>query len=79
MGYFFKEFSFQSQHSSRNMVLQVQEETLLEFQDIQGIILCERGCPEETVSQTPELAFSSGLVKHSEIDVDFEVYYRFVE
>ena len=28
---------------------------------------------------TSEISFSSGPVGHSEVDVDFEVYYRFVE
>ena len=59
------------------MVLQVQEETLLENQEIKGTILCDRGCSRETVSYPPELVFYSGTMGHSEVDVDFEVYYRF--
>ena len=59
------------------MVFQLQEETWFYNQEIQGTILCERGCPEETVSQTLELIFSSGTMGHSEADVYFSVYYRF--
>ena len=51
----------------------------MENQEIQGTILCERGCPEETVSQTPQLILFSGTVGHSEVDVDFEVYSRFAD
>ena len=54
------------------MVFQVQEDTWLDYQDIEGTILCERGCPEETVSWTPKLVSSSGTVSHSEVDVDFQ-------
>ena len=79
MGNYFKEFNLWSQCASRNMVLQVQEETWLENQEIQGTILCERWCSEETVSWTLELVFYNGPVDHSEIGVDFEVYYRFSE
>ena len=61
------------------MVFQVQEETWLDYQEIQGKISCERGCLEETFSWTPELILSNGPVGHSEFDVDFEVYYRFSE
>ena len=43
------------------------------------MILCKRGYPEEIVSLTPELIFSSGPVGHSEVDVDFAVYYRFAK
>ena len=59
------------------MVFQVHEETWLYDQEIQGMILCDRGCLEETVSWTHELVFSSGKVGHSEVDVDFAVYSRF--
>ena len=34
--------------------------------------MCERGCPEETVPQTPELVLSSGTMGHSEVDVNFQ-------
>ena len=54
------------------MVFQLQEETWLDNQEIQGTILCKRGYPEETVSKTPELIFSSGPVGHSEFDVDLQ-------
>ena len=43
------------------------------------MILCKKGYPEEIFSQTPELVFSSGTMGHSEVDVDFAVYYRFAE
>ena len=36
------------------------------------MILCKRGCPEQDVSQTPELIFYSGTVGHSNVDVDFQ-------
>ena len=49
----------------------------MDDQEIHGTILCERECPEETVSRTPELVLSSSTVVHSEVNVDFEVYYRF--
>ena len=55
---FFKEVSCWSQYSSRNMVFQLEEETWLDNQEIQGAILCQTGCPEETVSWTPSLIFS---------------------
>ena len=61
------------------MVFQVQEETLLGYQEIQGTILCKRECPEDTVSGSPELVFSGGMVGHSEVDVDFSVYSKFAE
>ena len=79
MGDCFKSYSCWSQSTSSNMVLQVQEETLLYNQVIQGTIFCDRGFPEETVSWTLELVFSGGTVVHSEVDVYFTVYYRFVE
>ena len=59
------------------MIFQVQEETWLEYQEIQVTVLCERGCPEETVSWTPELLFSSGPVGHIEVNVYFSVYSMF--
>ena len=40
---------FWSQYIYRVMVFQVQEKILLGYQEVQGIILCEKGCPEETV------------------------------
>ena len=49
MGDFFKEVSFWSQFASRNMVFQVQEETWLENQEIQGMILCGRVYQEDIV------------------------------
>ena len=61
------------------MVFKVQEETWLGDQEIQGKILCERGCPEETFSWTNEFIFSIGKVVHSEVDVDFSVYSSFSE
>ena len=61
------------------MVFQVQEETWLENQEIQGTILCERGCLEETVSWNTELVFYSVTVGHSEVDIDFIVYSRFAD
>ena len=51
----------------------MQEETLLDNKEIPSTLLCERGCPEETVSKAPELAFSSGTMGHSEVGVDFAV------
>ena len=54
------------------MAFQVQERTLLDYQEIQDTIFCEMRCPEDTVSWTPELLFSSGPVGHSEVDVDFQ-------
>ena len=51
----------------------------MDNKEIQGMILCERVCIEETVSLNPELVFSNGTVGHSEIDVDFVVYSRFAE
>ena len=77
MGDCFKEVNFWAQCASSNMVFKVQEETWLDDQEIHGTILCERECPEETVSRTPELVLSSSTVVHSEVNVDFEVYYRF--
>ena len=79
MGDSSKALSCRSQYASSNMVLQVQEETWLDYQDIQGMILCERGCIEETVSWTLELILYSSTVGHSEVDVDFAVYSRFAE
>ena len=61
------------------MVLQVQEEIRLDYQEIQGTLLCERLCLEETISQNTEIVFSSGPVVHSEFDVDFAVYCKFAE
>ena len=61
------------------MFFQVQEETWLDNQEIQGTILCKRGYKEEIISLTPELIFSSGPVAHSEVDVDFAVYSRFAK
>ena len=55
------------------MVLEVKEEPFLDYQDIQGNILCERVCTEETVSWTLEITFSSVPVGHSEVGVDFVV------
>ena len=46
----FKEVRFWLQCASRNMVFQVPEETWFDNQEIQGTILCERGCLEETAS-----------------------------
>ena len=59
------------------MLSQVQEGTILDNQENQGTIFCERGFTEKTISQTPELIFSSGPVGHSEVDVDFVVFSRF--
>ena len=75
----FKEVSCWSQCASKNIVFQVQDETWLDNQEIQSMILCEMGCPEDTVSWTPELVFSIGKVGHSEVNVYFSVYSRFVE
>ena len=61
------------------MVFLVQDETLLDYHKIQSTILCWRGCLEENVSLTPELVPYSGPVVHSEVDVDFAVYYNFSE
>ena len=61
------------------MVFQVQEETWLDNQEIQGTILCKRVYPEEVVSKTPKLISSSGTMGHSEFNVYFAVYSRFVE
>ena len=43
------------------------------------MLLCERRYPKETVYSTPKLVLSSSPVGHSEIDVNFAVYSRFVE
>ena len=77
MGDCFKEVNWWSKCSSMKIVFKVQEETWLENQEIQGKILCERGCPEDTVSWTHELVLYSGTVGHSEVDIDFAVYSRF--
>ena len=79
MGDSFKEVSCWSQSSSENIVFQVQEETWLYYQEIQGLILCERVCSKETISLIPELVFSSGPVRHIDVDVDFAVYYVFAK
>ena len=47
---FLKEVSCWSQCASSNMVFQVQEETWMDNQEIQGTILCKRGYPEVIVS-----------------------------
>ena len=78
-GIFFKEFSFWSQCASRNMAFQVQEDTWVNYQEIQSTLLYNRGCPKETVSWTPELVFSSGPMGHIKVHVDFAVRYRFAE
>ena len=54
------------------MVFQVQDETLLCYQDIQGVILYDRVCPEENVSWTLELAFASSKMVHIQVDVYFQ-------
>ena len=74
---FFKKISFWSQCDSSTIVFQVQEEKLLDNQEIQGTIFCERSFPEETVSKTPGLIFYIGPVGHSEFDVYFALYCRF--
>ena len=56
------------------MVFQVQEETWLDYQEIQGKILCERGCTEENVSWTLGLILPSVPVVKSEFDIDLAVY-----
>ena len=43
------------------------------------MVLCERGCAEETFYLTPELVFSSGTVGHSEFSVGFAAYSKFEE
>ena len=43
------------------------------------MILCKKGYPEDIVSYNPEFIFSSGPVGHSEVDVDFAVYYMFAK
>ena len=66
-----KSGSFWSQFSSGNMVFQVQEETWLYYQEIQGKLLCKKECTEEDVSWTLELVFLGVTVVHSEVNVDF--------
>ena len=61
------------------MVFQVKYETWLENKEIQYMIFCESTWTEETLSWTPELVFSTGPVGHSEVEVEFSVYYRFAE
>ena len=55
----------------------MKEESWLYYYEIQIIILLERGFPEDFVSWTHEQIFSSGLVRYSEVNVDFSVYSKF--
>ena len=59
------------------MLLQVQAETLLEYQEIRVKLFCGRVCPEENVSWNFGLVLSSVPVGYSEVDVYFEFYYKF--
>ena len=52
MGGCSKEVSFQPHHSYSNTLLQVKEETWLDYQEIQDTLLCERVCTEDTLSWT---------------------------
>ena len=57
----------------------MQDEIWFKCQEIQGILLCDKGFPEDTVSWNFELVFSSGPVGYSEIDSDSEVDYKFAD